>query len=77
MFELHMSRSLQDLDYVSVEDFRIGQPRSDLQQVTGVFGGALELGAGHVLTAGYAVPIGNGADQAFDGELRAFWNKYF
>ncbi len=77
MCELHISRSLQELDYVSAEDFRVGQPRHDLQQVAGVIGGALEFGAGHVLTVGYAVPIGNGADQAFDGELRAFWNKFF
>lgn len=77
MLELHLTRSLQSADYVSSGGFRIGQPRDDTQFLGLVLGGAIEMCNQNMLTVGYAVPIGNGADQPFDGELRAFWNRFF
>ena len=77
MLELHLTRSLQSADVVSSGGFRIGQPRDDTQFLGLVLGGAIELCNQNMLTVGYAVPIGNGSDQPFDGELRAFWNRFF
>ncbi len=76
MLELHVTRSLQSADYVTAGGFRIGQPRDATQFLGLVLGGALELSHRNVLSVGYAAPIGNGSDQPFDGELRAFWNRF-
>jgi hypothetical protein len=77
MLELHLTRSLQRTDFVATEDFVIGQPRRATQLLALVVGGAVECGVNDVLTVGYTMPIGNGSDQQFDGELRAFWNRFF
>lgn len=76
-FEVHMNRSLQPADVISSGPFRIGTPKDAIQLDAFVFGGTVGTAGGSSLTAGYSLPFGNHADQSFDGELRAFWNRSF
>ncbi|MCO6456711.1 MAG: hypothetical protein J5I93_15540 [Pirellulaceae bacterium] len=75
--ELHYNAALQEADVVESGAFRIGQPRRDFQQVNLVLGGTLEFRRRDMLSVGYGVPVGNNADQMFDGELRCLWNRFF
>ncbi len=75
--ELHVNQSLNDADVVRVENFRIGDTRETISVVNLVLGGTVEFGGNSTLSLGYATPLGNGSDRAFNGELRAFWNRFF
>ena len=75
--ELHMNRSLQATDVIAAGPFRIGDPQRAIQLDSFVVGGTVETAGRDTFTVGYAIPFGNHADQAFDGELRAFWNRPF
>jgi hypothetical protein len=75
--ELHYTRSLQETDFVETADFRIGQARDKFQLLNGVVGSTFDFQRNSSLTVGYVTPLGNGSDQLFDGELRAFWNRYY
>jgi hypothetical protein len=75
--ELHYTRSLESADFVETRDFRIGQAKGDVQLLNFVVGSTFDFNNNSALTVGYVAPIGNGRDQLFDGELRAFWNRFF
>jgi hypothetical protein len=75
--ELHYTRSLERTDFVQTRDFRIGQGKEDVQLLNFVIGSTFDFANNSALTLGYVTPVGYGSDQLFDGELRAFWNRYF
>lgn len=75
--ELHINRSLQATDVITAGPFRIGEPRRSIQLNNFVVGGTVGTAGGNSMTVGYSIPFGNQSDQAFDGELRAFWNRTF
>ena len=75
--ELHYNTSLQSADVVTAGAFQIGEERESIQILDLVLGATFECRGHSAITAGYATPIGNSADQQFDGELRIFWNRWF
>lgn len=75
--EVHYNRSLQSSDVVTEGPFRIGEYHDEIQMLHLLLGGHVQMGWQTTLTSGYTVPIGNGADQLFDGELRVLLNRYF
>ena len=75
--ELHFNTTLQSADYVEGANANIGSPQSQIQTFNAVLGGNLMFDQNKSLSAGYVVPIGGGADQAFDGEFRLMFNWYF
>lgn len=75
--ELHYNQSLAPTTVLATNLYRIGAPYSNLSMVNAVIGGNLHFGLNSTLTVGYVAPIGNGADQMFDGELRAYFNYRF
>jgi hypothetical protein len=75
--EMHYTRSLESADYVETRDFRIGQAKDDVQILNLVVGSTFDFKNNSALTVGYVTPVGHGSDQLFDGELRAFWNRFF
>ena len=72
--EVHYTETLNDADSVVSGNFRIGNPDDELSLVNGTFGLNFHVGK-TILTTGYAVPLAG--DEVFDGELRAFVNRYF
>ena len=77
IFELHYNRSLQTTDSVSVSNFRLGEPKQDIQVLNALAAMNFTMRDRSDVTIGYATPIGNGRDQGFDGELRILWNRPF
>ncbi|MBM4076186.1 MAG: hypothetical protein FJ267_11120 [Planctomycetes bacterium] len=76
--EIHFNNSLQKTDVVTANDgSTVGAPAQRIQSINGIIGTNVMLGENRSLTLGYVVPIGNGSDQAFDGEFRALFNWYF
>lgn len=74
--ELHWNLALQDADYVHSGDFLIGQPMNNVEVFTAVLGAHFQFEKS-TLTVGYGTPLGGGADQEFDGELRVMFNRHF
>ena len=78
MFELHYNQSLQSGDVVrSSNNFQLGSFGSNFSVVNAVIGTTFQFGPSSALTMGYAVPLGSGNDQQFDGEFRVSFNKRF
>ncbi len=78
MFELHYNQSLQGGDVVQASNnFRLGSFGSNFSVINAVIGTNFQFGPSSALTVGYAVPLGSGNDQQFDGEFRVFFNKRF
>lgn len=77
MAEYHFSRSLDNNETVSLNNVTIGQSGNGVQRNTAVAGCHFGVCNNHQITLGYAIPIGNGADQQFNSEVRAFWNRQF
>lgn len=75
--ELHYNRSLQSADVLEADGFRIGEAKQHIQILNAVTAVTFGLGQHANLSVGYATPLGNGADQMFDGELRMFWNRNY
>jgi len=75
--ELHYNQSLQSTDVVRAGPFQIGEEQENIQILDMVLGATLQCRELSTITVGYAAPIGNGADQQFDGELRVLWNRWF
>jgi hypothetical protein len=75
--ELHYNRSLQDSDVIQNGIFQIGNFQDDIQNLNALIGGTVQLGQSTNLTAAYVTPIGNSADQFFDGEARISLNWFF
>jgi len=75
--ELHYNTSLEESEFLASDGFIIG---SNLQQISNLnltVGSYFELGLDNSLVLGYTLPIGNGVDHQFDGELRAFFTHRF
>ncbi|QDU40817.1 hypothetical protein Mal4_51790 [Maioricimonas rarisocia] len=75
--EMHYNAALTSTDVVRSGGLQVGRDAGDVQLVNGVVGMTALLGQGSTLTAGYAVPLGGGNDQQFDGELRVMLNVFF
>ncbi|MDZ4657203.1 MAG: hypothetical protein SH868_06440 [Bythopirellula sp.] len=72
--EAHYTETLNDADSVASGNFRVGNPDSELSLVNGIFGLNVHVGK-TIITTGYTVPLTD--DKVFDGEVRAFVNRYF
>ncbi len=76
--EMHYERQLQRGNTLSDGIFVLGTPNADYQSnFNMVFGSTFEVCNNEAISVGYAVPMGDGTDQMFDGQLRAVWNRYF
>lgn len=75
--ELHYNQSLQPTNVLSTGLYQIGSSFSNLSMLNMVVGGNVHFGLNKTLSVGYVAPIGNGSDQMFNGELRAFFNYRF
>lgn len=75
--ELHYNRSLEDADVIQRGFYQVGSFADDVQNLNALIGGTAVLGQNTTLTAAYVTPIGNSADQFFDGEARVSLNWYF
>jgi hypothetical protein len=74
VFEAHYSSAIQDADSINSEFFQLGDPDFDFDVVNLTLGAHAVVGQ-TVFTIGWGVPVTD--DQVFDGELRAFVNRYF
>ncbi len=74
--ELHWNLALQDADYIRSGNFLVGQPLTSVETLTAVLGAHIQLEKS-ILTFGYGVPLGGGADREFDGEFRVMFNRHF
>ena len=75
--ELHFNTTLQATDAVNGVNANIGARQSQIQTTNAVIGTNLMFDQNKSLSLGYVVPIGGGADRAFDGEFRLLFNWYF
>lgn len=75
--ELHYNRSLQEGDVIERGFYQVGSFEDEVQNLNALVGGTAVLGQNTTLTAAYVTPIGNSADQFFDGEARVSLNWYF
>jgi hypothetical protein len=75
--EMHYNRSLQDADVIDSSTIQVQERQEDIQILNMIIGGTTLLSGGSTLTVGYGTPVGNPADQAFDGELRVMWNRFY
>jgi hypothetical protein len=73
--EVHWNRSLQEPDLVLADDVAVGSLLNNVDQVNGVLGIHMEIGA-TLITLGCAAPLG-GSDREFDGEVRLMINRHF
>jgi hypothetical protein len=74
MLEAHYSATIENADVIASNAFQIGSPQSDFDILNVTMGTHILLGRS-VFTVGYSVPVTD--DEAFDGEFRAFVNRYF
>ncbi len=75
--EMHYNRSLQNSDVVQNGLFQVGNFQNGVQILNALVGASIQLKQNSMLTAAYVTPIGNGADQLFDGEARVSFNWFF
>jgi hypothetical protein len=75
--EMHYNRSLNDADVIVSGPFRVGDFAENIEVFNAVAGVNLNCRHDVIVTAGYTVPIGGGADQQFDGEFRLILNWFF
>lgn len=75
--ELHYNRSLATTNVVRSGLYQIGSELENIEMLNMVVGSQFHFGLNTSLTLGYATPLGNGPDQVFHGELRAFFNYRF
>ncbi|MDZ4851879.1 MAG: hypothetical protein SGI77_21530 [Pirellulaceae bacterium] len=73
--EVHQTSSTQDGDIVSAGPFQVGNFSGSTSITSLVAGTTFEFGRRSQLTAGYATPIGGGADQQYDGAFQFFYNR--
>lgn len=79
MLEGHWNRSLNKADCIvdSNSGSRIQLPIQEYDNFNAVGAMVFEFNRRSRLAVGYAVPIGNGKDRAFDNELRVTFNRFF
>jgi hypothetical protein len=75
--ECHWNSSLNDPDEVLAGPLYIGNPGVTNIDVVDLIAGAHFQFQRASLGAGYAVPVGDSADQPFDGELRVMFNWFY
>ncbi|HEY2253134.1 MAG TPA: hypothetical protein VGH74_18805, partial [Planctomycetaceae bacterium] len=75
--ELHYNSTLATTNVVNSGFYQIGSAFTSVDMLNFVIGGHMYFNRNTILTVGYACPIGNSADQMFNGELRAFLNYTF
>lgn len=88
-FELHYNSSVSDPDVVSFDRGTSDDPTGlgfagqvasglgDFDALNLLLGSTFELRHDSTVTMAYVIPVGNGADQVFDGELRLLLNYFF
>ena len=72
--ELHYNTSLETSEFLASDGFVVGGNLSQISNLNLTMGFYFEFALDNTLVLGYTAPIGNRADQQFDGELRAFQN---
>ena len=77
ILETHYNTTLADNDVVQRGNFRVGDFGERVQRFNLLTGLTIQGARNMDLSAGYVVPMGNGADQQFDGELRVVLNQRF
>jgi len=77
LLEMHYNRSLQKTDVIRSGLFQVGRVAGNIEILNAVVGGRFEFQNDKSLTLAYAIPLGGGADQQFDGELRVIFNWLF
>lgn len=75
--EVHWNRSLDRGRQVLGSVFGVGDFRQDIQILDLTVGTHIDLRNNTTVSVGYSVPVGNRADQQFDGELRVMVNHFF
>lgn len=75
--EIHWNSSLQEGDSVRNGFITVGSSVERTDQVNLTLGAHLPLSSQTTVSASYSVPIGNRADQSFDGEFRVMVNRWF
>lgn len=75
--ELHYNKSLQETDVVTMGNTVVGNFSDNVELLNAVFGVTFNLAGNSSLGVAYVTPIGSGADQQFDGEMRATFNWFF
>ena len=76
--EIHWNSSLQEEDFVQDGFITVGSPSVErTDQVNLTLGAHLPLSSQTTVSASYSVPLGNRADQSFDGEFRVMVNRWF
>ncbi len=73
--EIHQTSSTQGGDIVGAGPFQVGNFSGSTSMTSIVAGTTLEFGSRTQLTAGYATPIGGGADRQFDGVFQFNFNR--
>ena len=68
--ELHHTNSVQDGDLVSAGPFHVGNFSGSAGITSLVAGTTFEFGRHTQLTAGYATPLGGGANRQYDGAFQ-------
>lgn len=75
--EVHWNRSLDKGRNLFGQYFAVGDFRDDIQILDLTVGTHVELRNNTTVSVGYSVPVGNRADQQFDGELRVMVNHFY
>lgn len=75
--ELHYNQSTEATPYLQSNGFMIGSNLGQVSNQSATIGCYLEYEDNTTLALGYTAPIGNGFDQGFSGELRAFVTRRF
>ncbi len=73
--EIHQTSSTQSGDLVSAGPFQVGNFAGSTSITSLVAGTTLEFGRRSQLTAGYATPLGGGADRQYDGAFQLNFNR--
>ncbi len=73
--EVHQTSSTQNGDIVTAGPFQVGNFAGNTSTTSLVAGSTLEFGKRSQLTAGYATPIGGGADRQYDGAFQVYFNR--
>lgn len=74
--EVHYNVTLNHEDEITANGVTLGQ-RAHRDNLNVVVGLAARVNQNLSMGIGYGLPIGNGSDQEFDGEVRMFLNYYF
>ncbi|MEM6980760.1 MAG: hypothetical protein AAF539_13950 [Planctomycetota bacterium] len=85
--ELHINQTLEESNAIrsdsllsntlSNSSFQVGEDLDSVTVVNAIFGLTMEYQRNTTTTVAYGTPIGNSADQQFDGEVRVLINRFF